>query len=260
MIDSHIHIDAPIYQKDEGLGEILRAAAAAGVERLVAPSLHLDSYSTLAALARLHPEIHPAAGIHPHEVTEERVSQLLVSLPRVLAEMPTPIIGETGLEGHYDFSDPELQMRSLQVHLDAAEEHLAPVILHCRQAEEELYAELSKRCLPAGGVVHCFTGSWDWAQRFLDLGFHIGITGIVTFKRADTVAEVAAKVPLDRLLVETDGPFLAPVPHRGRTNRPEYIPLIVGRIAELRGVSPSVVAKSTASNCIELFRLPELRT
>ena len=126
----------------------------------------------------------------------------------------------TGLEFFYDFVEPDIQMQSLRGHLDLAEELCLPLILHCREAEQVLYDELKGRSLPAGGVVHCFTGDWSWAQRFPGLGFHLGVTGMVTFKKDLPMKETARRCPLERLLVETDGPYLAPVPHRGRTTIP----------------------------------------
>ena len=152
----------------------------------------------------------------------------------------------------------EIQLESLRCHLEVAKVQGLPIILHCREAEEILYQELKRASLSAGGVVHCFTGNWEWAQRFLELGFHIGITGIVTFKKSAQVQEVASLIPKDRLLVETDGPYLAPIPFRGKTNMPEYIPLIVEKIAEVRGVEASEVADLTTSNAERLFGLPKL--
>lgn len=225
---------------------------------MVTPALHLDSFERLVEISGQYPEIvFPAVGVHPHEASPERSNGLESGLREGLKRLAVPILGETGLEGHYDFVPLTDQLVSLRQHLAVAEETGAPLILHCRECETQLYEELQGRDLPGKGVVHCFTGSWEWAQRFLELGFYIGITGIVTFKKATQVAEVASKVPLDRLLVETDGPYLAPIPHRGRTNKPEYIPLIVNKIAELRGTPQSEVAAATVENTERLFALPK---
>lgn len=260
MIDSHVHLDAKIYTEEGGVGEIVRAASSVGVDRMVTPSLHLASFQCLQALAEEFPGvIYPAAGIHPHEVKPEYLLGLEENLTSALAELSTPILGETGLEGHYDFTPLELQLESLRLHLEVAKKCEVPCILHCRASEELLLRELEHFALTHPGVVHCFTGSWDWARRFLDLGCYIGITGIVTFKKAGDVAEVASKVPLDRLLVETDGPYLAPIPHRGRTNKPQYIPLIVEAIAHLRGISVHEVAEATIANTERVFGLPQPR-
>ncbi len=225
---------------------------------MITPALHFDSFFELLSLSEKHSRISPAVGIHPHEVKESFLESLTDNLESALSKLKAPILGETGLEAHYDFVPWDLQLASLRAHLETAQTHLVPIILHCRSAEESLYHELKKYRLPRGGVVHCFTGSWSWAQRFLDLGFHLGITGIVTFKKAADVAEVATKAPLERLLVETDGPYLAPIPHRGKTNFPAYIPLIVDKIGQLRGLDAREVARQTVDNTIKLFDLPEL--
>lgn len=260
MIDSHVHLDAKNYADDGGVGEILHAASQVGVNRAVAPALHFESFRRLQQLAVEFPNVvFPAVGVHPHEVTPELIENLEERLTAQLTNLETPILGETGLEGHYDFTPLELQVESLRAHLEVARAHGVPCILHCRATEQLLFDELSRARLRYPAVVHCFTGSWEWAQRFLDLGCYIGITGIVTFKKAGDVADVATRVPLDRLLVETDGPYLAPIPHRGRTNKPEYIPLIVDAIARLRGVDNESVARATVDNTEKLFRLPEPR-
>lgn len=258
MIDSHVHLDAKVYAEGSGLVEILQEAHAVGVERMVAPSLHFDSFDRLLSLSSDFPCISPALGVHPHEASPELEVGLAERLAAGLAKLQVPILGETGLEGHYDFTPMDTQMACLRPHLEVAKAYGVPAIFHCRSCEELLYEELKKAALPKTGVIHCFTGSWDWAQRFLDLGYFLGITGIVTFKNAVDVAEVATKVPLDRLLVETDGPYLAPRPHRGKTNKPEYIPLIVDAIAQLRGVDPELLGKATAANTEKLFALREL--
>ena len=257
MIDSHVHIDAKAYQEfDGGVEKVLQNAANAGVERFVAPALHLESHAQLCTIEKQFPQVFPAAGVHPHESSEERSEGLREALEQRLSEARVPIVGETGLEGHYDFVPMQTQLDSLRLHLDVAKTADVPIILHCRQTEELLYQELKQYRLAAGGVIHCFTGNWEWAQKFLELGFYIGITGIVTFKKAEEVHEVAHRVPEDRLLVETDGPYLAPIPFRGKTNMPEYIPHIVNRIADIRAASPEEIGRRTALNTETLFRLP----
>ena len=256
MIDSHVHIDAEAYQKlPGGVAEVIESAKKQGVSRFVAPSIHLDSYHRLLSIRKVHPEVFPAAGIHPHDAKAELCEGLVEKLESALKQTEVPIVGETGLEGHYDFVPMEIQLESLEAHLTLARTHKLPIILHCRKTEGLLYERLKKAELEAGGVVHCFTGTWEWAQKFLELGFHIGITGIVTFKNAKDVHEVATRVPLDRLLVETDGPYLAPIPHRGKTNLPQYIPHIVEQIATLREKENKMIANATEENTVALFGL-----
>lgn len=259
MIDSHVHIDANVYSEVEHLDDIMASARGAGVLKMVTPALHMESFYQLLEIQKKFPKvIFPAVGVHPHEASEERCEALAEGLEQGLQQLQVPIIGETGLEGHYDFVPMETQLRSLRVHLEVAQTHQVPLILHCRSSEQLLYDELRRTKTRSNpGVIHCFTGTWEWAQKFLELGYFIGITGIVTFKKAAEVAEVASKTPSDRLLVETDGPYLAPMPHRGRTNKPEYIPLIVNKIAELRGLEPAEVAEFTVANTEKLFALPK---
>ena len=254
MIDSHVHIDAKKYTEGEGVTNILDQAREAGVMRFVAPSLHFESFDNLLKIRETDPQVYPAAGIHPHEASEQRCLDLARKLESAVSRLDVPIVGETGLEGHYDFVPMEVQLASLRPHLAFARVHDLPIILHCRQTEELLYEEL-RRHPGLRGVVHCFTGTWEWARRFLELGFHIGITGIVTFKNSLQVQEEASNVPQDRLLVETDGPYLAPIPFRGKINKPEYIPLIVKKIAELRGAPAASVAAFTTENTESLFGL-----
>lgn len=256
MIDSHLHIDAAPYQT-EGVGNVLRRAGAVGVGRVVAPALNFESYQQLVLLSREHPTIYPAAGVHPHEASKGRLATLATDLENALATAQIPVVGETGLEGFYDFVPMEVQLHSLRLHLQVAAVHDLPVILHCRDAEELLYRELLAAKVQKG-VVHCFTGDWSWAQRFLELGFYIGITGIVTFKKSTQVQDVATRVPDDKLLVETDGPYLAPIPFRGKLNLPEYIPHIVRKVAELREAEEEAVGEMTGRNAERLFGLPKL--
>lgn len=258
MIDSHVHLDAKNYLEEGGVEQIVRSARQAGVLAMVMPALHLASFERLRELAATIPNLFPAVGVHPHEVAPELRPGLEQKLAEGLDALAVPILGETGLEGHYDFTPMERQRDFLRAHLEVAKARSVPLILHCRSAEQELYDLLVEARLSYPAVVHCFTGSWEWARRFLDLGCYIGITGIVTFKKAGDVAEVARQVPLDRLLVETDGPYLAPIPHRGRTNKPEFIPLIVEAIARLRDASSEQIAETTMQNTRTLFQLPEL--
>lgn len=258
MIDSHVHLDSESFKKlDGGLDGVMERAHNAGVLRMVAPALHVESFHKLRQLAERYPNIFPACGVHPHEVTPARNRNLSERLEKELETAAFPIVGETGLEGHYDFTPMEIQLESLRAHLQVASAHNLPVILHCRETEELLYNELKAAKLLRTGVVHCFTGSWEWAERFLELGYYIGLTGIVTFKNSVQVQEVARNLPEDRLLVETDGPYLAPIPFRGKTNCPEYIPHIVTKVSELRETSPERVARTTVENTERLFGLPK---
>lgn len=231
---------------------MLERAAERGVRQVVVPATELESAERIICMAREDRRVLPAVGIHPHQAASFAADRS----PSVLRDLASEAvaIGETGLELHYDFCPLEAQLESLRAQLVLAKELELPVILHCREAEELLHRELDALApFPAGGVVHCFTGPWEWAERFLALGFHLGVTGMVTFKKASNVHEVARRCPAERLLVETDGPYLAPLPHRGRRNEPGYIPLIVDAVARLRGEPEETVALQTTLAARELF-------
>lgn len=253
IIDSHIHLDSQAYLND--LPDCLKRAAQHGVTEMLLPSTDLKSSRRIAELLRLHPQLRGALGIHPHQATSFDAQITLTEWQNLLPQSEWVAIGETGLECHYDFCPLLVQQRSLEAHLDLAQRSGLPLILHCRLAEEPLYDMLTQAGTTVQGVVHCFTGGWTWAKKFLDLGFYLGIGGLATLPKATQVHEVAAQVPADRWLLETDGPYLSPVPFRGYRNESCLLPLVIERLAELRHEDPaSLVAESTA-NARRLFRL-----
>ncbi|CAN0245844.1 unnamed protein product [Phaeothamnion confervicola] len=235
--------------------EVLQRAQSLSVRALVLPSTNLESSRRIAEMAHENAALFATVGFHPHQAAEFDP----VSSPRELEKLleGARAIGETGLEAHYDFCPWEAQLVSLRYHLELAKSSNLPLILHCREAEQALYDELeSFGPFPAGGVVHCFTGGWEMGQKFLDLGFHLGVNGIVTLANANQVHEVAKKAPLQRLLLETDGPYLTPKPFRGHRNEPAMIPLIARAVAELREQSVDDIALVTSRNSEHLFSLP----
>jgi TatD DNase family protein len=253
IIDSHIHLDSKAFADD--LDDCMARARQAGVTRMLLPSIDGESSRRILALMGKHSHLAGAVGIHPHAAAEfdPQVSPQLWR--ELLSQGRWAAIGETGLEQHYDFCPLEVQKVSLQAHIELAAETGLPLILHCRMAEEPLYEMLQPWAGKVGGVVHCFTGGWDWARKFLDLGFYIGVGGLVTLPKAEEVHEVAANVPADRWLLETDGPYLSPVPFRGFRNESCLLPVVAERIASLRGLGVSEVVQQAAENANRLFRL-----
>ncbi|MBX3168521.1 MAG: TatD family hydrolase [Candidatus Eremiobacteraeota bacterium] len=253
IIDSHIHLDSQAFASD--LDQCLSRAARAGVSRMLLPSTDESSSRRILQLTQQHPQLSGGLGIHPHQAAEFDPQRS----PRVwrdfLQQSKWAAIGETGLELHYDFCPLQTQKQSLQAQIELAAETGLPLILHCRLAEEPLYEMLQPWAGKVSGVVHCFTGGWEWALKFLDLGFYIGVGGLVTLPKAAEVHEVAEKVPGDRWLLETDGPYLSPVPFRGFRNESCLLPLVVERIATLRKISAPEVVRQTAENAFSLFRL-----
>lgn len=257
VIDSHCHLDYRGHD-DEREAAIVRAREA-GVVQMV----NVESKSSLAAcektvaIARQHDDIFAVVGYHPHDA--RLVDDAAIDGLRALAGDPRVVaIGETGLDYHYDHSPRDEQGDGFRRFLRLARELDLPVVIHTREAEEDTLAILREEPLgPAGGVIHCFTGTLGMAEACVDLGFHVSISGIVTFKNAGDIPEVARRVPLERLLVETDSPFLAPIPHRGRKNEPAYVVHVAAKVAELRGMELGELARATVANTRRLFRLPE---
>lgn len=250
--DSHCHLN---YKGlDEQQPEILRRARARGVSAMLNIATRESEWDAVLATAEREPDVWATVGIHPHEADQHPdvgTARLVerAQHPRVVG------IGESGLDYFYDHSDRERQQASFRAHLAACRETQLPIVVHTREAEEDtariLREELEQGAYP--GVIHCFTASGAFADIALDLGFYISISGIVTFKNAKDLQETAARLPLDRLLIETDAPFLAPVPHRGKTGEPAFVADTAAFLAELRGESIETLAAATAANFHALF-------
>ena len=256
FVDSHAHIDGPEFDADRDA--MLERALAAGVTTILNVGTgdpHSGVFERAIDMARRHDHIYNAIGVHPHDArfyddaVEERIKQLLETAERVIAW------GEIGLDFHYNNSPRDVQMRVFGRQLSAAQEAGVPVIIHTREAENETIDILQNEYGGAqrAGVFHCFSGSKDLAHRALDLGFSLSFSGIVTFNRADDLREVAREVPPDRLLIETDCPFLTPVPYRGKRNEPGYVVEVARCLADLRGVPLEELARQTTDNFENLF-------
>ncbi len=255
FVDSHCHLDFPDFAAD--LPDVLAAMAAADVTHALCIAVNLPAWPAVHALAAAHPHLYATVGVHPdYEDTPEPSVDDLVALadtPRIVA------IGETGLDYFRLTGDLGWQRERFRTHIRAARAAARPLVIHTRAAAADTLAIMREESAgEAGGVMHCFTESWEVAAAALDLGFHISLSGIVTFKNAHAVKEVARRVPLERLLIETDAPYLAPAPHRGRRNEPAYVPLVAAEIARLRGETPATIARATSENFFRLFRVPSI--
>lgn len=253
LVDSHCHLDridlAP-YGAD--FTALLAATRAAGVEHLLCVSIDLEAYPGMLALVEPHTDVSVSVGVHPNErdTTEPEPDRLveLARHPRNVA------IGETGLDYFHGKGDLDWQRERFRRHIAAARMAQKPLIIHSRDARADTLAILREEgAAEVGGVMHCFTEDWDTAARAMDLGFYISFSGIVTFKNAAELREVARRVPDDRLLIETDSPYLAPVPHRGKPNEPRYVAHVAALLAELRGTDPEGIASLTRGNFARLF-------
>ena len=254
FVDSHCHLNFP--ELAGQMPVLLEAMAANRVTHALCISVNLPDLPGVLKIASDHERIYASVGVHPDsEGTPEPSAGELVALaarPKVVA------IGETGLDYYRLTGDLEWQRARFRTHIRAARSCGKPLVIHTRAAGEDTLSIMrEERAGEAGGVMHCFTESWEVAQAAIELGFHISFSGIVTFKNAHALKEVARRVPLDRMLIETDAPYLAPVPYRGRTNQPAYVRHVAEEIARLRDSSVEEIAAATSANFFRLFGVSE---
>lgn len=249
LIDSHCHLNYPGLVEDEQ--GVLDRARERGVGGFLNICTRQSEWGAVVAAAERHPDVWAAVGVHPHEADQH--SDLGVEALTEAAAHPRVIaIGESGLDYHYDKSGRAAQRERFRAHIAAAQETALPLVIHTRDAEEDTAAILREEP-GVTGVLHCFTGTRWLAERGLELGYYVSLSGIVTFKNAKDLQEVARMVPADRLLVETDAPFLAPVPNRGKTCEPAFVTDTAAFVAELRGESLDALAEQTTANFFRLF-------
>lgn len=257
LIDSHVHLDDPRFHAD--LPDVLARAREAGVLTCITIGCDIATSRAAVALAANHPSLYATVGVHPHEVSRIEASWYdeltqLASHPKVVA------YGEIGLDYHYDHSPRAVQRQRLSEQIQLARRLGLPIILHTREAQTDTIAILrEERADEIGGVFHCFSGDQWLAEQALALGFSLSFSGIITFRNADALRTIVRMVPDDRLLIETDAPYLAPVPHRGKRNEPAYVRYVAQKIAELRhGDDPAGlerIAQITTDNCRRLFKI-----
>jgi len=251
FVDSHCHLDFPELAAD--LGGVLERMRANEVVNALCISVNLAELPRVLALAAQHPDIYASVGVHPdYEGVEEPDVARLVELaqhPKVVA------IGETGLDYFRLKGDLEWQRERFRNHIRAACQTGKPLVIHTREAAADILRIMrEENAAEPGGVMHCFTETWEVAEAALAMGFYISFSGIVTFKNAKQLKEVAQRVPLERILIETDAPYLAPVPHRGKLNQPAYVKHVAEEIARLRGIGLEEVGQATTENFMRLFR------
>ncbi|HTT48736.1 MAG TPA: TatD family hydrolase [Pseudolabrys sp.] len=252
LVDSHCHLDFPDFASE--LDAVVARARAAGIGRMVTISTRVRKHSQVLAIAEKYPDVFCSVGTHPHNSAEEPDvdAKMLVALaqhPKIVA------IGEAGLDYHYDNSPRAAQATSFRQHIAAARETGLPLVIHARDCDADMAAilmeETGQGAFPA--VLHCFTGGRDLAMRAIDLGLYISFTGILTFKNSVALRDIAAALPADRILVETDAPYLAPLPFRGKRNEPAYVVETAKVLANTRGVSADEIAHQTTDNFFRLF-------
>ncbi len=253
-IDSHCHLDRLI---NCSLDSALEAAWNHQVSHILTVSVTLDDFPHVLEITNQYPhKISCSVGLHPSEnaIKEPSVDDII----RLSKNLAVVAIGETGLDYHYDDVDFDIQRARLRTHINAAMIVSKPLIIHLREAEEDLFAILKEeQADKISGVFHCFTGDWEAAKKALDLGFYLGFSGIVTFKNAESLREVARKIPLDRILIETDAPYLSPVPMRGKPNEPAFVRYVAEFMADLRNMRCDEFSEKTTDNFYRLFRRKE---
>lgn len=250
LVDSHCHLDFPDFTGERDA--VLARARAAGVVAMLTISTRLDQFPAVRAIAETDDDIWCSVGAHPHEAADH-AAMTVVELT-AFAEHPRVIgIGETGLDFYYERSPRDIQERVFRAHIAASRDSGLPLIVHARDADAEI-ASILRRDRPHAGVLHCFSSGRNLAEAALDLGFYISISGIVTFRKSDELRAIVRDVPIDRLLVETDAPYLAPVPHRGKRNEPAYVAATAATVAELKGTSAEELAEATTANFFRLFQ------
>ena len=256
IVDSHCHLNRlELAEFDQGLDNALAYARAQGVKHFLTVAVDLDDVDCLAAIAEKHPDVSYSVGWHPCEVNNKDIYAFLVEKASAKSCVA---IGETGLD-YYRLeqdSDKHIQQQLFSQHIAAATLLKKPLIIHTRQSIQDTLDQLKSEHDPdVAGVMHCFTEDWAAAKKALDLNFYISLSGIVTFKNATLVHEVAMNVPLERLLIETDSPYLAPHPFRGKSNHPGWVKLVAEQIANLRGITYEEVAEATTRNFYHLFQI-----
>ncbi|RJX23005.1 MAG: TatD family deoxyribonuclease [Ammonifex sp.] len=251
LTDTHCHLDDRQFDADRSA--VVERAFAAGVRRLLTVGYDIPSSHRSVKLAAFIPGVFAAVGVHPHDAAGAPPDYLQV-LRKLADEHRVVAIGEIGLDFYRDLSPRALQREVFTRQLGLARELKLPVVIHCRESMGEVYDILSRNGTVLSGVMHCFSGNWEEAEQFLAMGFYVSIAGPVTFSKSGSLTEVAEKVPLDRLLLETDAPYLAPAPYRGRKNEPAYLVYTARRVAEIRGLSLAEVAAATSANAVRLFK------
>ncbi|CAA6603191.1 putative metallodependent hydrolase [Rhodospirillaceae bacterium LM-1] len=253
FIDSHCHLDFPDFQTD--LDQVLADAKTSGVGLMLTIGTKLRQIAPVIALADAHPQVWCTVGVHPHEAGAEEGGCTLQRLLELSAHPKVVGFGETGLDFFYDHSPRDAQERLLRIHCQAARHAGLPLVVHTRDADADIRRILADEMANGvfTGLIHCFSSGLQLAEFAIEIGFFVSFSGILTFKKAEALQDVARQVPLDRILIETDSPYLAPMPFRGKRNQPAYVPRVAAKLAELKGLPIAEVERQTTANFHRLF-------
>ncbi len=253
LIDTHAHLDGSKFKNDQE--EVIRRAKEAGIDYIFNIGAGESSSKASVALAKKYPQIYAAVGVHPHDA-QEVTGDTLRLLRELAKEEKVRAIGEIGLDYHYDFSPRDVQQRVFRAQLRLAHELNLPVVIHSREADEDTMRILKEEEVDKlGGIMHCFAGDLAMAKECIDLNLKLAFGGVITFKNSETAREVVKVIPLEELLIETDAPYLTPVPHRGKRNEPAYVLQVAKKIAKIKGIELEEVARVTTRTAKELFKI-----
>ena len=255
LVDSHCHLDCiDLSEFDNNFDNLIQQTLDAGVEHMLCVSINLKQYPAMLEKVRNYPMISVSVGMHP--MADETDDFSIDYLTQLATDEKVVAIGETGLDYYYHKDDPDWQQERFRAHINVANKVDKPVIIHTRDASDDtldiLREENAEKC---GGVIHCFTETQDFADQALEMGFMISMSGIVTFRNADALREVAKSIPDDKLLIETDSPYLAPMPHRGKQNQPAFVQHVAETLADIRGTSVEHIAEISRNNFYRLFNI-----
>lgn len=253
LVDSHCHLDFNDFEED--IEEIIQRAKENGVNMILNAGNNIDELDKQLELSEKYPFIYAAVGVHPHNA-QEYPNLTAADLISKTSHKKVIGIGETGLDYYYDYAPREMQIKLLNEHIIAAQETGLPLIIHNRESDEDMIAELGRayKKKPFSGVIHCFSSGQKLADFALEIGFYLSASGMITFNKCGELREIFAKLPIDRLLVETDSPFLAPIPKRGRRNEPSFVKYTAEKLAQIRNMDFDKLAQITSDNFCDLFR------
>lgn len=255
LFDTHCHLASKDFK--DSLDEVLTQAKEANVTHATVIATGLEDGRRALEISRTKKTLNlfPTLGLHPHEAKffdKAFVDAMEKEIHDYVA------VGETGIDYHYDFATPEIQKESFRYHIDLSVRVKKPLVIHCRESVDDIYALLAERKSDYNdrpGIMHCYVENWEWAKKFLEMGFYLSFAGVITFKNADMLREVAKNAPLDRILIETDSPYLAPIPYRGKQNRPAYVAKTFEQICQLRNEDPQAIEQQLMNSSLKVFGL-----
>ncbi|MCC6545358.1 MAG: TatD family hydrolase [Nitrospirae bacterium] len=255
LIDTHCHLTMPDYEADRPT--VIQRAIDAGISHLITIGTDIEDSRQAIAVAEQHDNIYAAVGIHPHDVKEiTNTDKISDTIKELASNKKVVALGETGLDYHYMHSEAKIQQDHFRLEINLAKSLGLPVIVHSREAQDDTLQILKEESVgTTGGVLHCFSGGMEMAEKAMEMGLYISFSGVITFKNARNILDIVKAIPINRILIETDAPFLTPVPYRGKRNEPAYVRQVAEKIAEVKGISLEELGRAVMSNASRLFKI-----